>query len=308
MTIRIAAEVADALRRGTAVVALESTLLAHGIPADRNRQLGERLEREVRATGAVPATIAVLDGTPVIGLTGTELDRVCDPERPLVKLSDRDIGPAVAAGASGATTVAGTSVLAASAGIRTFGTGGLGGVHRASGGERCWDVSADLGVLARTPVLVVCSGVKSILDVPATLEVLETSSIPVVGYRTGVFPLFYLSTSPYPLSWQVADPAGAAAAARAHWALGSARSGVLLANPIPAEAELDPALHERLLAGAMALLAERGVRGGDVTPVMLEHFHAASGGASLAANEALVLGNARLAGQVAVAMTEPEGR
>jgi pseudouridine-5'-phosphate glycosidase len=301
--IRTAAGVADALHRGEPVVALESTLLAHGIPAGRNRLLGERLEQRVRAVGAVPATMAVLDGVPVVGLSDTELDRVCDPAAALAKLSDRDLGPAMAAGASGATTVAATAVLAAAAGIRTFGTGGLGGVHRTRGGEPSRDVSADLGVLARTPVLVVCSGVKSILDVPATLEVLETNSVPVLGYRTDNFPLFYLRESSCPLTWRVDDPAQASAAAEAHWGLPGGRCGMVLANPVPPEAEMDPRRHDELLAGAMELLAEREVRGGDVTPVMLEYFHSASGGASLTANEALVECNAALAGEVAVALS-----
>ena len=212
----------------------------------------------------------------------------------------RDLGPALARGVPGATTVASTAYLAARAGIGVFATGGLGGVHRDAAAS--WDVSADLDVLAVTPVLVVCSGVKSVLDVGATLEALETRSVPVLGYRTDRFPAFYLRESEHPVPWRV-DSAGVAAAVVAvHRSSVPGSAGVLLANPIPAGAELPRELHDRLLAGGLALLAERGISGKDVTPALLEHFHAASAGASLAANEALVLANATLAAEVAVAL------
>ena len=298
MTTRIADEVGTALAAGRPVVALESTLLAHGLPPGRNQRVAERLEQTVRDHGAVPATIAVLDGTPVIGLSPAELVRVCDPDAGLVKLSRRDIAPAIALGRSGATTVAGTATLAASVGIGVFATGGLGGVHR--GARDTWDVSADLGVLATTPILVVCSGVKSVLDIGATLEVLETNSVPVLGCRTDRFPAFYLRESPFDVPWRIENAAEAAAVFAAHRAAGG--HGVILANPIPAEHELDRDLHGRLLAGGLALLAERGVRGKDVTPVLLAHFHTASDGASLTANEELVVANAALAADVAVAL------
>jgi pseudouridine-5'-phosphate glycosidase len=293
VTTRIADEVADAIAAGRPVVALESTLLAHGLPPGRNHEVAERLERTIRKRGAVPATIAVLDGTPTIGLSPDELARVCDPAADLVKLSKRDIAAAVALGRSGATTVAATATLAAEAGIRVFATGGLGGVHR--GARDTWDVSADLDVLAATPVLVVCSGVKSVLDIGATLELLETRSVPVLGYRTDRFPAFYLRDSGYEVPWRVDDPAQAAAIFAAH------NGGVVLANPIPAEHEMDRPLHDRLLADGLAKLAADHVRGKDVTPVLLEHFHTASGGASLDANEELVVANAELAADVAVA-------
>ncbi len=298
MTTRIAEEVATALAAGGPVVALESTLLAHGLPPGRNEKVALRLERTVRARGAVPATIAVLDGEPVIGLSPAELARVCDPDAGLVKLSRRDLAPAIALRRSGATTVAGTAALAASVGIAVFATGGLGGVHR--GARDTWDVSADLGVLATTPILVVCSGVKSVLDIGATLELLETSSVPVLGCRTDRFPAFYLRESDYDVPWRVDDPAAAAAVFAAHRATGG--NGVVLANPIPAEHELDHALHDRLLAGGLTLLADRDVRGKDVTPALLAHFHTASDGASLDANEELVVANAELAADVAVAL------
>jgi pseudouridine-5'-phosphate glycosidase len=291
-------EVASALRDGHPVVALESTILSHGLPPGRNLDVARRLERVVRDGGAVPATVAVLDGRVVVGLSPAELERVCAPDAGLDKLSLRDLGPAVGLGRSGATTVASTSALAAAAGIGMFATGGLGGVH--VGAAQSWDVSADLGVLAKVPTVVVCSGVKSVLDIPATLEVLETNSVPVLGYRTDDFPAFYLRSSGHRVGWRVDDPKQAAAVVAAHRAY--AGSGVLLANPIPEVSEMDKELHDRLLAEGLALVAEQGVHGADVTPVLLEHFHTASGGVSIDANEALVLNNAKLATEVAVAL------
>ncbi|MDQ7806197.1 pseudouridine-5'-phosphate glycosidase [Amycolatopsis sp. A133] len=291
-------EVASALRDGHPVVALESTILSHGLPPGRNLDVARRLEGVVRDGGAVPATIAVLDGRVVVGLSPAELERVCAPDAGLDKLSLRDLGPAVGLGRSGATTVASTSALAAAAGIGVFATGGLGGVH--VGAAQTWDVSADLGVLAKVPTVVVCSGVKSVLDIPATLEVLETNSVPVLGYRTDDFPAFYLRESGHRVGWRVEDPKQAAAVIDAHRAY--AGSGVLLANPIPEASEMDRELHDRLLAEGLALVEERGVHGADVTPVLLEHFHTASEGVSIDANEALVLNNAKLATEVAVAL------
>jgi pseudouridine-5'-phosphate glycosidase len=295
--VAVSPEVAAAVAAGTPVVALESTLLAHGLPAPRNRAVADELEAAVRSHGAVPATVAVLGGAARVGLTPGELDRVCAGG--LAKLSVRDLGVAVGLRRDGATTVAATAALAAAAGITLFATGGLGGVHR--GARESWDVSADLAALARTPVLVVCSGVKSILDVGATLEVLETSSVPVLGYGTDAFPGFYRRDSGFPVPWRVDGPGEVAATWRAHRALGGG-TGMVLARPVPAADELDAALHDRLLAEGLELVAARGVTGKDVTPVLLEHFHGASGGASLAANVALVLANAELAARVAVAL------
>jgi pseudouridine-5'-phosphate glycosidase len=294
-------EVAAAVADGRAVVALESTLLAHGLPAPRNRAAADELEAAVRAHGAVPATIAVLDGVPRVGLSAPELDRVCAGG--LAKLSRRDLGPAVGLGRDGATTVAATAALARAAGVEVFATGGLGGVHR--GARDSWDVSADLAALAATAVLVVCSGVKSILDVAATLEVLETLSVPVLGYRTDAFPGFYRRDSGHPVGWRVDSPAPAAAVWRAHRALG-AGSGAVLAQPVPAADELAADLHEQLLADGLALVVQRGVTGKEVTPVLLEHFHRHSDGASLRANLALVAANAGLAARVAVAVRDAE--
>jgi pseudouridine-5'-phosphate glycosidase len=297
----VADEVATAQAAGRAVVALESTLLAHGLPPGLNREVADRLEAAVRAAGAVPATIAVLGGLARIGLTAADLDLVCDPDAGLVKLSSRDLAPAMALGRNGATTVAGTAALACQAGIRVFATGGLGGVHLSDPqAGTSWDVSADLDVLAGTPVLVVCSGVKSILDIAATVEVLETRSVPVIGYRTDHFPAFYRRASRYEVPWRVDTATQAAAVVAAHFEQVPGRSGMLLVNPVPAEFEMAGELHDQLLAEGMAAVRQRGVRGKDVTPALLEHFHAASGGVSLAANEALVLDNVTLAAEVAV--------
>jgi pseudouridylate synthase len=289
--------VAGAIHDGRPVVALESTLLAHGLPPDSRRVTADRIEDAVRAGDAVPATIAVFDGACVVGLSAAELDRLC--EGGAVKLSRRDLGPAVAGGVLGATTVASTATIAALAGIPVFATGGLGGVHR--GARESWDESGDLAVLASTPVLVVCSGVKSILDPAATLERLETLSVPVLGYRVDTLPAFYLRDSGLPVSWRVSSAAEAAAVFAAHRELGP--GGAVLANPVPAADELDPAVHDRALASGLAMAASRGIRGKDLTPALLEHFHAATGGASLRANVALVLSNAALAAAVAAELS-----
>ncbi len=295
--LSLSPEVSAVLQGGGAVVALESTILAHGLPAPGNRAAADAIEAIVRAHGAVPATVAVLDGRVRIGLTRAELDRVCAGG--LAKLSVRDLGVAVGLRYDGATTVAATAALAHAAGIAVFATGGLGGVHR--GARDSWDVSADLGALARIPVLVVCSGVKSILDVAATLEVLETASVPVLGYRTDAFPGFYRRDAGLPVPWRVDAPAAAAAAWRAHLALGGG-AGMVLAQPVPTADELPGPLHDRLLSEGLALVAERGITGKEVTPTLLAHFHAGSDGASLATNRALVVANAALAAQVALAL------
>jgi pseudouridine-5'-phosphate glycosidase len=296
--IRIVDEVADALASGRPVVALESTLLAHGLPPGRNLTVARRLERIVRDHGGVPATIAVLSGRPTVGLTDAELERVCAAESGLVKLGRRDLAAAAVLGRDGATTVAGTAAIAHAAGIAVFGTGGLGGVHR--GARDSWDVSADLDVLAQTPILVVCSGVKSVLDIGATLELLETRSVPVLGYRTDRFPAFYLRESDHDVPWRVDDPATAARLFAAHRTLSPGGAGVVLANPVPAEHEMDRDLHDRLLTGGLSVLAERHVTGKEVTPALLEHFHTASNGVSLDTNEELVAANVDLAARVAL--------
>jgi pseudouridine-5'-phosphate glycosidase len=291
-------EVAEAQAQGRAVVALETTIVVHGLPAPVNLEVAAACEAAVRASGAVPATVAVLDGRLRVGLSARELAALTDPERRALKLSARDVGPALAAGRDGATTVAGTLAVARVAGIDVMATGGLGGVHR--GARESFDESADLGALARVPALVVASGVKSILDIAATLERLDTLGVPVLGYRTDFFPGFYLRATDHRLDWRVEDPAAAAAAFRAHRGLGGA--GALLANPVSEDAALDPALHEAALDAALARAEREGVTGKAVTPVLLEEFARFSAGASVAANRALVVANAALAGEVAVAL------
>lgn len=294
--LRIRDEVAEALAVGRPVVALESTLLAHGLPAGRNRDVADRLEATVRAHGAVPATIAVLDGAAVAGCDSDQLDRLCSGK--VAKLSRRDLGPAVACGVDGATTVAGTLAVAGLAGIDVFATGGLGGVHRSTN----WDVSADLATLAAVPLLVVCSGVKSILDIAATLEQLETLSVPVLGFGTDSFPGFYRRDSGHPVPWRVDTARAAALCFAAHRRLG-ARAGLILANPVPAELELAAEPHDSALSSGLALVSQRGIRGKDVTPTLLAHFHTTTGGLSVETNIGLVLANAALATQVAVELS-----
>ncbi len=291
---------ASALADGRPVVALESTILAHGLPRGDNRRSADEIEHEVRLGGAVPATIAVIDGVVRVGLDPAGLDRLCFDDD-VIKLSQRDLGVAVGLGRTGATTVAGTASLAATAGIHVFATGGLGGVHR--GAATSYDVSADLGVLATAPVVVVCAGVKSILDVAGTLEYLETLSVPVLGYRTDAFPGFYLTDSGHPVPWRVESVAEVAAIAVAHRNLGTDSAGIVLANPLPKDRQVDPQLHDRLVQEGLAMLERDGVHGKDVTPRLLEFFHDNSGGESLRANIELVLANARLAGAVALAMS-----
>ncbi|HVQ91675.1 MAG TPA: pseudouridine-5'-phosphate glycosidase [Mycobacteriales bacterium] len=301
--IQVEAEVAAALAAGRPVVALESTLLAHGLPAADSPRVAAEMEAAVRAAGAVPATIAVLAGEIRVGLDGAALARVTAGAG-LAKLSVRDLPAAIGSGADGATTVAATAAVAARAGIGVFATGGLGGVHRDA--RESFDESADLPLLARTPIAVVCSGVKSILDIGATLERLETLSVTVLGYGTDRFPGFYLTDSGHPVAWRVDTPAAAAAVLTARDRLGL-RSAVLLANPVPAAAEIDPALHDRVLADALAAAAADGIHGAALTPYLLDRMHRGTAGASLTANIALVLSNATLAGQVAAALADHSG-
>jgi pseudouridylate synthase len=289
-------EVEAALAGHRPVVALETTIISHGLPRPDNLRIARAIEDAVRAGGAVPASIAVIDGTARIGLDEAALARVAgDPD--VTKVSVRDIATVAARGGVGATTVASTAHLAARAGIRVFATGGLGGVHR--GARDTWDESADLITLSRTPVLVVCAGVKSILDVGATLERLETLNVGVLGYRTHRFPGFYRADSGHSLDWRVDSPTEVAAVLRAREALGTDVYGLVLANPIAAGDELDRELHDRVLDAGLAAATAAGVSGKAVTPFLLEFFHRETHGASLAANVALVLNNARLAAEVA---------
>jgi pseudouridylate synthase len=289
-------EVAAALAAGGPVVALESTIISHGLPRPDNLRIAREIEDAVRAGGAVPATVAIVGGTARIGLDDDALRQVAE-DPGVTKVSVRDIATVAARGGVGATTVASTAHLATRAGIGVFATGGLGGVHR--GARDTWDESADLTTLSRTPVLIVCAGVKSILDVGATLERLETLNIGVLGYRTNRFPGFYRADSGHRLDWRVDSPAEVAAVLRQRAALGTDAYGLVLANPIAPEHELDAQLHDRVLADGLAAAGQAGIQGKDVTPYLLDFFHRETHGASLAANVALVLGNARLAAEVA---------
>jgi pseudouridine-5'-phosphate glycosidase len=295
--VEILPEVADALAAGQGVVALESTIISHGLPSDSSARIAREIESAVRAAGAVPATVAVLAGKVRIGLDDASLEQVATGDA-VVKTSVRDLGPVLATGAAGATTVGATAYLAHRCGIGVFATGGLGGVHRR--GSQTWDESADLAALAAAPVTVVCAGVKSILDVSATLERLETLSVALVGYRTDTFPGFYIRDTGLRVPWRL-DSAGAIASVMsARSALGLPQA-LVVANPISAAAEMDRGLHDETLAEGLAALADAGIRGKDVTPFLLAWFHEHTGGRSLEANVALVLSNASLAGEIAVA-------
>ena len=290
--------VAAALSQGRPVVALESTIISHGLPRPRNHEAALEFERMLLDAGVTPATIAVLDGVPRIGLDAEGVRRIAEDD--LAKASVRDLPILAATGTSGATTVAATAHLAALAGIRVFATGGLGGVHRCA--SDTFDESADLGTLARTPVTVVSAGVKSVLDIGATLERLETLSVPVVGYRTTTFPSFWLSESAYSLDWSVEDAGQVAAIMRSQDALGHGQ-GIVVANPIPREQQWDPAEHDRVLELAFAAAAEAGVTGKAVTPFLLGFIVDASGGRSLEVNLDLARNNVRLAGEIAIAFS-----
>jgi len=277
LVISLGPRVAAAIEAGRPVVALESTIVSHGLP---------------RPDGAVPATIGMIGGRITVGLDDAAIEHLATNDN-VVKLSVRDLAPAVASKADGATTVAATAHLAARAGIAVFATGGLGGVHR----DAPFDESADLTALSRTPIVVVSAGVKSILDVGATLERLETLGVAVIGYRTTRFPGFYLRDSGFDLDWSVDTPEQVAAIMAAR--VGDA--AVLVANPLPADEQLDPGLHDRVLAAAMAGLQRDGITGKAVTPYLLAHFHEATAGASLAANVRIILRNAELGARIAVA-------
>jgi pseudouridine-5'-phosphate glycosidase len=295
--IHLHPEVASAFREGLPVVALESTLITHGLPWPENLETARAAEAAVRAEGAVPATIAVWLGRPTVGLTSAELETLAE-NREVLKASRRDLAAAVAAGRTAATTVAATMFLARRAGICLFATGGIGGAHRDTG--PAWDISADLGELARTPVAVVCAGAKSILDIPRTLEILETNGVPVVGYGTAEFPGFFLHSSGQPVSARVDTPVQAAALLAAHWQLEGA--GVVLAQPLAADLALDEGEWSEALVKAERMAAAAGVRGAALTPFLLARLAEITEGKTLQANQALVVANARLAGQVAKAL------
>jgi pseudouridine-5'-phosphate glycosidase len=287
-------EVSEALATGKPVVALESTIISQGLPRPRNLEAAKEFEEILRSSGVTPATIAILDGVPQIGLDATGVDRIANED--LVKASVRDIPILAAKKASGATTVAATAHLASLAGIRVFATGGLGGVHR--GAIDTFDESADLSTLAVTPITVVSAGVKSVLDIPATLERLETLSVPVIGYRTKKFPAFWLTDSGYTLDWQLDSPAEIAAAMKAQDELGHGQ-GIVVANPIPLQQQWDPTEHDRVLAIAFEASKKAGVTGKAVTPFLLGFIVEESGGRSLEVNLDLARNNVRVAGEIA---------
>jgi pseudouridine-5'-phosphate glycosidase len=291
-------EVRSAVRAGGPVVALESTLIAHGLPPPINLETAIEAEQAVRAEGAIPATVAVWNGRPLIGLGGeqiVELARRAD----VLKASRRDLAQAIAQGRTAATTVAATMFLAHAAGVRIFATGGIGGAHR--GAEQSFDISADLMELARTPMLVVCAGAKSILDLPRTLEILETLGIPVAGYRTANFPAFFVRDSGLPLSIRVESPGEAAALFKTHARLTG--TGVLLAQPVTQEAAIPADEFERALRQAEADAAQRKVLGPQLTPFLLARIAQLTDGRSIRANRELIVANARLAAQSARALS-----
>jgi pseudouridine-5'-phosphate glycosidase len=292
--IVVADTVAAALSSGRPVVALESTIISHGLPRPRNLEAAREFEQILVDAGVTPATIAVLDGIPRIGLDDEGLRRIAEEE--LTKASVRDLGMLAAAGASGATTVAATAHLAALVGVRVFATGGLGGVHR--GASANFDESADLSTLAVTPITVVCAGVKSVLDIGATLERLETLSVAVVGYRTKRFPSFWLAESRFEIDWSVDSAAQVAAIMRSRDGLGLGQA-IVIANPVPRELQWDPAEHDSVLLEALAAASVAGVHGKAVTPFLLSHIVKASGGRSLEVNLDLARNNVRLAGEIA---------
>ena len=296
----IAEEISTALREGRAVVALESTIISHGLPTESSARVAREIEAAVRDSGAVPATIAIVAGQVRIGLDDVALDQIATGGN-VVKSSIRDLGSVIASGSPGATTVASTAYLAHRSGIRVFATGGVGGVHR--GAAQSFDESADLPALAHIPVALVCAGVKSILDVQATLERLETLSVGLVGYRTTKFPGFYIQDSGYPVPWVARSAAEIADTLAARDALGLEQA-LVVANPIPDGKEMARELHDVTLAGALKSLQDNRITGKDVTPFLLAYFHEHTHGVSLQANIDLVLNNAALAAQIAVALTK----
>lgn len=292
--LAISAEVQSALEEQRPVVALESTVIAHGLPYPANLEIARDMEAAIRAEGAVPATIGIFDGKIVVGLSQTEIEQLATAEH-VLKVSRRDLAVVLATRQLGATTVAGTMLCASLAGIRFFATGGIGGVHR--GAETSMDISADLTELSRTPVLVVCAGAKSILDLDLTLEYLETQGVPVLGWQTGEFPAFYVRSSGRALPHRVDELAAVAAIARAQWECGL--HGLVVTCPTPEEYAMDPAPLEAATEEALRLAREQGVRGSATTPFLLSHVAKVTAGESVEANKALLLNNARWAARFA---------
>jgi len=294
----IAPEVADTLAGGGAVVALESTIITHGMPFPQNVETALAVEAVVRENGAIPATIAVLDGRIRVGLAPAELERLGDA-RGVVKASGRDLAAALVREGTAGTTVSATMRVASLAGIEVFATGGVGGVHR--GAEETFDISADLSELGRTETAVVCAGVKSILDIPKTLEFLETQRVPVYAYRSDDFPAFYTRSSGLKADHRFDTPQEMASAIRLHKALGTG-TGIVVANPIPEADALDPSFIDGAIADAVSEAARRGIARKELTPFLLARINELSGGRSLVANIALVKNNAALGAQIAAAL------
>jgi pseudouridylate synthase len=295
--IKLSAEVSAAIKAGKPIVALESTIISHGLPRPSNLEVALECERIVRDAGAVPATIALLDGKILVGLERSELEAIANRDD-ISKASIRDLAIIIAQGKSAATTVAATAHIAALAGIHVFATGGLGGVHR--GANESFDESADLTALANVDMTMICAGVKSILDVPATLERLETLAISLVGYKTTAFPGFYLTDSGYILEHRVDSPAEIAAIIKARKQVGTLNKALVVANPVVKE--MDKARHDEILKSGLEKAEKQGVVGKNVTPFLLEHFHTTSKGESLAINTEIIKANCLLGAQIAVAL------
>jgi pseudouridine-5'-phosphate glycosidase len=295
--MKFSPEVEKALKSGAPVVALESTIISHGLPRPTNLEVARDVERIVRENGATPATIALIDGVAHIGLTDEQLIAIANRDD-VIKASTRDLAIAEAKKLSAATTVAATAHLAAKAGIKVFATGGLGGVHR--GANESFDESADLTALSQIDMTVVCAGVKSILDVAATLERLETYAIGVVGYKTKRFPGFYLTDSGFELEYQVDTPAEIAEIIKARYRMGTQQNSLIVANPVVNQ--MDKVLHDRLLEGGLKSATANNIHGKETTPFLLEYFHTESKGESLRVNIDIIKGNSALAAQIAAAL------
>ena len=301
MKIKVAEEVKKALAEGKAVVALESTIISHGMPYPQNVETALRVEDEVRKNGAVPATIAIIDGVPTVGCNREEIEKLGKAGLTVTKVSRRDIPIVIAKGLNGATTVASTMILAEKAGVKIFATGGIGGVHR--GAEKTMDISADLDELSKTNVTVVCAGAKSILDLNLTMEYLETKGVAVIGYGTDELPAFFTRESGIKVGYRMDTPKEIAELMKAKEDMGL-EGGMLVTNPIPEEYSMDAKVIGEAIDKAVKEAEEKGVKGKDITPFLLDKIQKITGGDSLASNIQLVLNNARLASQIAVELSK----
>ena len=297
LKVHMSDDVADAISSQKPIVALESTIISHGLPYPENLKTAHALEAAIRDEGAVPATIAVIDGMPKAGLTEDELQLLSDPEHDVMKLSRRDLPLALSKGYHGATTVATTMMIAAAVGIKTFATGGIGGVHR--GAEQSFDISADLVELGQTDVAVVCAGPKAILDIPATMEYLETLGVPVIGYQCDMMPAFWSRSSDTALECRLETASEIAALCHAKWRNGL-KGGVLIANPVPHDDDIDRHQIEAAIEHALNMATEQQITGKALTPFLLNHIRHITDGVSLKTNTSLVENNARLAAHIAI--------